>query len=88
MNDLLNKMSPHSIYGTMVAIVVIICLAAYLYVFKKPLAEYKLLQTNTKLLEAKVESGSTISLKLETMQREIDSLTKHLQGQTPLLSSS
>jgi len=88
MNDLLNKMSPHSIYGTMVAIVVIICLAAYLYVFKKPLAEYKLLQTNTKLLEAKVESGSTISLKLETMQREINSLTKHLQGQTPLLSSS
>jgi len=88
MNDLLNKMSPQSIYGTMVAIVVIMCLAGYLYVFKKPLQEYKLLKANTGLLEAKVESGSGISLKLETIRQETDSLTKQLQGQTPLLSSS
>ena len=60
MNDLLNKMSSQSIYGTMVAIVVIICLAGYLYGFKKPLQEFKLLRSNTKLLEAKVEGSSGI----------------------------
>ena len=88
MNDLLNKMSSQSIYGTMVAIVVIICLAGYLYGFKKPLQEFKLLRSNTKLLEAKVEGSSGIPLKLEEIQAEIDSLTKHLQGQTPFMSNS
>ena len=88
MNDLLNKMSSQSIYGAMVAVVVLICLSAYLYVFKEPLKDYKLLQSNTKLLEAKVESGGGISRKLEHIESEIDFLTKRLQGQIPLLSSS
>ena len=88
MNALLNKMSPQSIYGTMVAIVVMTCLAAYLYGFKKPLQDYKLLKANSQILEAKVESGGGISLKLEGIQSEIDSLKERLQGQTPLLSNS
>ena len=88
MNELLNKMSSQAIYGTMVAIVVIVCLAAYLYVFKKPWQEYELLKTNTRLLEARVEGGSGISRELAAMQDEVESLTRHLQGQTPPLSSS
>ena len=88
MHALLNKMSSQSIYGSMVAIVVLTSLAAYLYVFKKPLQDYKLLKTETKLLEAKVESGGGISHKLESAQNEIDFLKKRLQGQTPPLSNS
>ena len=88
MNDLLNKMSSPSIYGTMAAIVILMCLSAYLYVFKKPMQDYKLLKTNSRLLEAKVESGPGLSRELERIQSEIDFLAKRLQGQTPHLSNS
>jgi Tfp pilus assembly protein PilO len=81
-------MSPLSIYGTMVAIVVMTCLAAYLYGFKKPLQEYKLLKANSQILEAKVESGAGTSREIGHIQSEIDILTKRLQGQTPYLSNS
>ena len=87
-NTLLNKMSSQAIYGTMVAIVVLTSLAAYLYVFKKPINDYKLLKAETKLLEAKVESGVGITHKLAGIQSEIDILKKGLQGQTPPLSNS
>jgi Tfp pilus assembly protein PilO len=88
MNTMLNKMSPPSIYGAMVAIVVLTCLTAYLYGFKKPLQDYKLLKSNSRLLEAKVENGGGISRELDRFQNEIDFLTKRLQGQTPPLSNS
>lgn len=88
MNGLLNRMSPLSIYGTMVAIVVMTCLAAYLYGFKKPLQDYKLLKADTQILEAKVGSGDGLSLKLAGLQSEIDALAKRLQGETPSLSNS
>jgi len=88
MNELLNKMSTQTVYATMAAIVVITCLAGYLYGFKKPIQEYRLLQGNTKLLEAKVQSGSGISLELAALQGEIDLLTTQLQGQTPIMSNS
>jgi Tfp pilus assembly protein PilO len=88
MNDLLNKMSDQTIYATMVAIVVITCLAGYLYGFKKPIQEYRLLQSSSRLLEAKVESGSGISQELAAVQSEIDVLTQQLQGQTPVMSNS
>ena len=81
-------MSPLTIYGTMVAIVVMTCLAAYLYGFKKPLQDYKTLKANIQILEAKVESGDGISLKLTGLQSEIDTLAKRLQGETPALSNS
>ena len=87
-NTLLNKMSSQTIYGTMVAVVILTGLAAYLYVFKKPIQDYKLLKAETKLLEAKVESGVGISHKLAGIQSEIDMLQKGLQGQTPPLSNS
>jgi len=88
MNALLNKMSPLSIYGTMVAVVIMTCLASYLYGFKKPLQDYKLLKANSQILEAKVESGAGTSQEIRRIQSEIDSLKERLQGQTPSLSNS
>jgi Tfp pilus assembly protein PilO len=88
MNSLLNKMSSQAIYGTMAAIVILSCLAAYLYGFKKPLQEFKLLKSNTELLEAKVARSPDFSEKLDRIQSEIDLLAKSLQGQTPPLSNS
>ncbi|MDX1776306.1 MAG: type 4a pilus biogenesis protein PilO [Desulfobulbales bacterium] len=81
-------MSSRSVFGTMAAAVILTCLAAYLYGFKKPLQDYKLLKSETKLLEAKVTGGTGISRKLQTLQNEIDELTNHLKGQTPNLSNS
>ena len=88
MNELLNKMTSRTVYGTMAASVVLLCLATYLYVFKEPLKEYKLLQGNSRLLEAKVNSGGLISGKLAGVESEIEALTKRLQGQTPMVSNS
>ena len=88
MNTVLNKMSSQAIYGTMAAMVVLSCLAAYLYGFKKPLQEFKLLKSNAELLEAKVARSPDFSQKLDRIQNEIDLLAKSLQGQTPLLSNS
>jgi len=88
MNSLLNRLSPTSLYGTMAAVLVLTCLTAYLYGFKKPLQAYKLLKMDTKLLEAKVEGNSGMSLEVARIQDEIADLTKRLQGEAPTLSHS
>jgi Tfp pilus assembly protein PilO len=88
MNTLLNKLSPASLYGVMAALVILTCLAAYLYGFKEPLKAYKLLKMDTTLLEAKVENGSGMTLELERVQSEIAGLTKRLQGEAPPMSHS
>ncbi len=85
LEKILNRTQPGFIYGAMAAILVLSVLFAYLYLFKKPLAEYGQMKERRILLQETVDSGAQLANDISDCRQQIDALTKRLQGDSPLL---
>ena len=82
----LKKFEPRMIYTIMIAALFLPALASYLYLFKKPLADYDRLRTNRALLERSVNSGATLADEIATAIRDEALLLEQLRGNKPLQS--
>ncbi|WP_291317294.1 type 4a pilus biogenesis protein PilO [Desulfuromonas sp.] len=88
MMALLEKVPQRTVYGVLAAIVVLLLLASWLYLFKKPLAEYARVHKVRTLLEAKVESGAELEGELAALAAEVQGLNVRLLGERPPLTVS
>jgi len=77
---------PRIMYLVLVSIVLLTGLASYLYLYKKPLAEYDRLKHNHILLQGKTGNKSQVQADLDRLTKEIQGIRQELQGDTPALS--
>jgi Tfp pilus assembly protein PilO len=84
MENILKNTQPQLIYTVMVASISLFTLASYFYLVKKPLNEYQKLQQARILLQAKTESNTELSTDIERLNDEVNQLSKHLHGESPI----
>ncbi len=74
-----------TLYMAMAATVVLTLLACWLYLFKKPLAEYSMLKQTRTLLEAKVSGKSFLTDDIGALVTQVEDLRRQVQGKQPVL---
>ncbi len=85
---MLHNIPTRMIFLAMAATLFCTILASYLYLFKTPLRDYKRLQMNRTLLEAKIENEGNLSGEIDALAQEVQNIIYTLQGKTPLLPVS
>ena len=85
LDKIINRTQPGFIYGALAAMLVLVVLFAYLYLLKKPLAEYGQMKERRILLQATVDSGAQLANDISDRRRQVDALTQRFHGQSPLL---
>lgn len=81
----LKDIEPRTLSICMVACLVLTSLAAWLYVLKKPLAEYRELRQNTALLEARVNNSQGLKDTIGLLDREVEALNGELVHRLPVV---
>ena len=76
----LHKIEGRMVYLIMVSLLVITLLAAWLYLFKKPLAQYRQLKENRVSLELKVRGKDSLSGIIHDLEREIEAMHGKIFG--------
>jgi type IV pilus assembly protein PilO len=85
LDKIINRTQPRFIYGAMAAMLVLVVLLSYLYLLKKPLAEYGQMKERRILLQATVASGAQLANDISDSRRQVDALTQRLTGKSLLL---
>ena len=82
-DPLTKNLEPRMIYLLMLASCCLFALFSYLYLFKIPLKQYRQLQQDRILLEAKTENSSGLTADIASLEAEIARLKRKLQGENP-----
>ncbi len=79
------QIQPSMLLLLMGAILMLTGLAGYLYVFKKPLSEYRQAQQTFTLLQDEITTGISLSEQLANTQNSVSQLERQLLGSSPAL---
>lgn len=82
--NILKDTQPRLIYTVMITSLLLFVLASYLYLLKKPLAEYSELKQARILLQVKMENKTKLSNDIERLKKEVDQLNRRLHGKKPV----
>ncbi|NIA19503.1 MAG: type 4a pilus biogenesis protein PilO [Xanthomonadaceae bacterium] len=82
------EISPGMLYLFLVSMVLLASLASYLYLYKKPLAEYERLKQSHLILQRKTGNKLKVQAEIERLTREIKDIQQKLHGDTPALSAN
>jgi len=85
MIERLARVRPRLLLYVMTLLVFLVPLAAWLYLFKKPVADYRELQRTRASLEVAIRESAQLPASIDTLTREVASLTRRVRGEGPLL---
>jgi type IV pilus assembly protein PilO len=80
MFEQLKQLQPRVLFLILFAAIALTATAAYLYVLKKPLAEYRRLRQTRTLLEVEVANGAQNSLEVARLTAEVEALERRLRS--------
>jgi Tfp pilus assembly protein PilO len=79
------QVQPSMLLLLMASIIALTLMAAYLYVFKKPLKEYSELHQKLELLKDEIQTGIPVSKQIDDTEKNLLELKNKLYGATPQL---
>ena len=85
MIERLASVRPKLLLYVMILLVLMVPVAAWLYLFKKPVAEYRELLRTRASLEVAIRESAQLPANIGTLTREITALTRRVRGEGPLL---
>lgn len=85
MIERLARVRPQLLLFVMFFLVLMVPATAWLYLFKKPVAEYRELLRTRASLEVAIRESSNLPTQMQTLTREVALLTRRVRGEGPLL---